>query len=125
MPLTINKTIRPNAIWQEMYLRVQSDQRLVISAEGIWSPEMRPATIVWCSANGIEGNLAGDDYLLPGTNVGALICRVGSDNPPLVAGVYFDFFSPYQGPLYMAMNENPEYQNQAGSIQAQIILFEP
>ena len=124
MPLTINKTIRPNAIWQEMYLRVQSDQRLVISAEGIWSPEMRPATIVWCSANGIEDNLAGDDYLLPGTNVAALICRVGSDNPPLAAGVYFDFFSPYEGPLYMAMNENPEYQNQAGSIQAQIILFE-
>ena len=107
MPLTINKTIRPNAIWQEMYLRVQSDQRLVVSAEGIWSPEMRPATIVWCSANGIEGNLAGDDYLLPGTNVGALICRVGSDNPPHAAGVYFDFFSPYEGPLYMAMNENP------------------
>ncbi len=125
MPLTINKTIRPNVILQEMYLRIQSDHRLVISAEGIWSPEMRPATIVWCSANGIEGNLAGDEYLLPGTNVGALICRVGSDNPALAAGVYFDFFSPYEGPLYMAMNENPEYQNQAGSIQAQIILFEP
>lgn len=124
MPLTINKTIRPNAIWQEMYLRVQEGQRLVISAEGIWSPEMRPATITWCGANGIEGFLAGDEYLLPGTNVGALICRVGQENPPLAAGVYFDLFSPYEGPLFMAMNENPEYQNQAGSIQAQIILFE-
>lgn len=124
MPLTINKTIRPNAIWQEMYLRVREGQRLVISAEGIWSPEMRPATIAWCGANGIEGLLAGDEYLLPGTNVGALICRVGSENPPLVAGVYFDLFSPYEGPLFMAMNENPEYRNQAGSIQAQIILFE-
>jgi len=69
---TITKTIRPNAVWQEMYLQVQKDQRVIISAEGLWSPEMRPLTIVWCGPDGIEGRPAGDRYLLPGTNVGAL-----------------------------------------------------
>lgn len=125
MPLTILKTIRPNAIWQEMYLQVRKNQRVVLLAEGLWSPEMRPATIVWCGPDGIEGRVAGENYLVPGTNVGALVARIGNDNPPLAVGNYFDFHSAYAGPLFLAMNENPEFHNQAGSVSAQIILFDP
>jgi len=123
MAFTITKTVRPNALWQEMYLQVKKDQRVIISAEGMWSPEMRPATIVWCGPDGIEGRRANDNYLLPGTNVGALVGRVG-DSPLLAVGNYFDFHSPYAGPLFLAMNENPEYHNQAGVLHAQIILFD-
>jgi hypothetical protein len=121
--LTITKTIRPNAVWQEMYLQVQKDQRVIITAEGLWSPEMRPQTIVWCGPDGIEGKLANETYVLPGTNVGALIGRIGN-TPALSLGNYCDFYSPYSGPLFLAMNENPEYHNQAGQVHAQIILFD-
>jgi hypothetical protein len=125
MPLTITKTVRPNAIWQEMYLRIQAGQRVLISAEGVWSPEMRPSTIVWCGPDGVEGRIAGEDYLLPGTNVGALVARIGEEGPAVAVGNYLDLYSPYGGPLFLAMNENPEYHNQAGSLDAQIVLFEP
>jgi len=106
-----------------MYLQVSKGQRVIISAEGLWSPEMRPATIVWCGADGIEGRLAGDDYLVPGTNVGSLVGRIG-DSSSLSVGNYYDFVSPHAGPLFLAMNEKPEYHNQAGALNAQIILFD-
>ena len=124
MPLTITKTVRPNAVWQEMYLQISKNQRVIIAADGLWSPEMRPETIVWCGADGIQNRLAGDEYLVPGANLGSLVARVGSDSTFMPTGVYYDFFSPYEGPLFLAMNENPEYHNQAGSVQAQSILFE-
>ena len=124
MAVTITKNVRPNAVWQEMYLQVQKDQRVIISATGIWSPEMRPATIVWCGPDGVEGRLANEEYLLPGANVGALIGKVGNENAIQAVGNYFDFYSPYEGPLFLAMNEKPEFHNQAGSVDAQIILFD-
>ena len=40
------------------------------------------------------------------------------------AGNYFDYYSTYSGPLWMAMNEVPERHNQAGAVHAQIILFD-
>lgn len=123
MAFTITKTVRPNAVWQEMYLQVKKDQRVIITSEGLWSPEMRPLTIVWCGPDGIEGRVANENYLLPGTNVGAVVGRIG-DSPTLSIGNYFDFYSPYEGPLFLAMNENPEYHSQAGSVATQIILFD-
>ncbi|MDA0747858.1 MAG: hypothetical protein O2954_15155 [bacterium] len=124
MALTITKTIRPNATWQEMYLQIQKNQRVLIAAEGLWSPEMRPATITWCGPDGIEGRISNETYLVPGTNVGALVGKIGKNNPPIPIGYNHDFVSPYEGPLFLAMNENPEYHNQAGSVQAQIVLFD-
>ena len=123
MALTMTKTIRPNATWQEMYLQVKQDQRVIVAAEGLWSPEMRPATIVWCDPDGIEGRPAPDDYLCPGTNIGALLVRI-ADSPIMSAGNYFDYYSTYSGPLFMAMNEVPERHNQAGTVHAQIILLD-
>lgn len=124
MPLTITKTIRPNAVWQEMYLQVSKDQRVIIAAEGLWSPESRPATIVWCGPDGIEGRQADDKYLVPGANVACLVGKI-ADSPPMAVGNYFDFYSPFEGALWLAMNEVPEYHNQAGTVSAQIILFDP
>lgn len=106
-----------------MYLQVQRNQRIIIAADGLWSPEMRPATIVWCGPDGIEGRQADEDYLLPGTNAGALVGRIG-DSPILSVGNYWDLYSVYEGPLFLAMNEVPERHNQAGELRAQIILFD-
>ena len=124
MALTITKTVRPNATWQEMYLQIRKGQRVVISAEGLWSPEMRPATVLWCGPDGIEGRIANDEYLVPGTNVGSLVARIGADNPPISMGNTCEFVSVYEGPLFLAMNEKLDYHNQAGSIHAQVILFD-
>ncbi|MBT4501683.1 MAG: hypothetical protein HOC74_28395 [Gemmatimonadetes bacterium] len=124
MPFTITKSVRPNATWQEMYLQVGKGQRVIISADGLWPPEMRPSTIIWCGPAGIAGRLAGEDYLVPGTNVAALVARIGEETAPVAIGDYHDLVSPFEGPLFLAMNENPEYHNQAGEVKAQIILFE-
>ena len=124
MALTLTKTVRPNAVWQEMYLHIKEDQRVIIAAEGLWSPESRPATIVWCGPDGIEGRKADDRYLVPGSNVASLVARIG-DSSAMTAGNYFDFYSPFAGPLWLAMNEVPDYHNQAGKLSVQIILFDP
>jgi hypothetical protein len=123
MALTITKTIRPNATWQEMYLQIKEDQRVIITAEGLWSPESRPSTIIWCGADGIIGKPADERYLVPGSNAACLVAKIG-DSPAMAVGNYFDFYSPFAGPLWLAMNEFPEYHNQAGSLSAQIILFD-
>ena len=54
MSVTITKGVRPNATWQEMYLQIQKGQRVLIASEGLWSPEIHPATILWCGPDGIE-----------------------------------------------------------------------
>ena len=123
MAVTITKQVRPNPLWQEMYLQIRKGQRVIISADGIWSPEMRPATIVWCGPDGIEGRIAGEDYLVPGTNVAALVGKI-RDSAPVAVGGYFDFYSPFEGPLFLAMNERPDYRNQAGVLNVQIVLFD-
>ena len=120
MPLTITKSVRPNATWQEMYLQAGKGQRIIVASDGLWSPEMRPATIVWCGPDGIAGRLAGEDYLVPGTNVGTLVGRIGTEGPPMAVGGHYDFVSSFQGPLFLAMNEKPDYHNQAGEMKAQI-----
>ncbi len=124
MALTITKMIRPNATWQEMYLKIKEDQRVIIAADGLWSPESRPATIVWCGPDGIEGRRADERYLVPGANVASLVARIG-DSPAMSVGNYYDFYSPFEGVLWLAMNEIPDYHNQAGKLSTQIILFDP
>ena len=121
MAVTILRTVRPSPEWQDTLIRVQQGQRLVIDTEEVWSPDMRDQ-IVWCGADGVYNHAAGEGYLLPGTNVGALIGRIGS-GAAFTIGSRFDRFINQQGVLYLAMNENPKYNNQAGKLTAQVILF--
>jgi len=76
MALTVIRTARPSPVWQETYVRVKSGQRLIIDAEGAWSPDLRNR-IGWCGADGVANTIAGEGYLLPGTNIGALIAKIG------------------------------------------------
>ena len=62
-------------------------------------------------------------YLLPGANVGALVARIGDNGPILAVGSRCDFIADRAGILHLAMNENPSFNNQAGKIVAQIIVF--
>ena len=96
MAFTITKTVRPNAMWQEMYLQVAKDQRVIIAAEGLWSPEMRPATIVWCGPDGIQGRITGEDYLVPGANLAALCGDVQGElaKRPQIEGAAELYLSP-------------------------------
>jgi len=122
MALTIMCTVRPSSTWQDSLIRISQGQRLVIDTEETWSPDMRNQ-IVWCGADGLYNFPAGESYLLPGTNVGALIARIG-DGAPFAVGSRHDFIANRDGVLHLAMNENPEYNNQAGKLVSQIILFD-
>lgn len=121
MALTIIRTVRPSPEWQDTLIRIHNGQRVVIDTEEVWSPDMRNQ-IVWCGADGVYNLTAGEDYLLPGANVGMLIARVG-DGQPFAVGSRYDFISDRNGVLHLAMNENPEYNNQAGKLMSQVIVF--
>ena len=122
MALTILRTVRPSPEWQDSLVRVRRGQRVVIDAEEVWSPDMRNQ-IAWCGADGVYNHVAPDGYLLAGANVGVLIARIG-DGSAFAVGSRHDFIADGDGVLYFAMNENPQYNNQAGKLNAQIILFD-
>lgn len=121
MALTVIRTARPSPVWQESYVRVKKGQRLVIDTEGAWSPDLQNRT-GWCGADGLPKTPAGEGFLLPGTNIGALIARIGSD--VFAVGSRYDNPAPADGVIFLAMNENPNNNNQAGSLLTQIIIFD-
>ena len=120
MALTVIRTARPSPVWQETYVRVKKGQRLIIDAEGAWSPDLRNR-IGWCGADGVANTIAGEGYLLPGTNIGALLAKIG--DVIFAVGSRYDNPAPADGVVFLAMNENPSYNNQAGALLAQIIVF--
>lgn len=121
MALTVIRTARPSPVWQESYVNVKKGQRLVIDADGAWSPDLQNRT-GWCGADGVPKTPAGDSFLLPGTNIGSLIARIGSTI--FAVGSRYDNPAPADGVIFLAMNENPNNNNQAGSLLAQIIIFD-
>ncbi len=121
MAITIMRTVRPSPQWQDSLIRIENDQRVVIDVEETWSPDMRNQ-IVWCGADGVYNLPADEGYLLPEANVGALVARVG-DGPAFAVGSRYDFIADREGVLYLAMNENPQFNNQAGKVVAQVIIF--
>jgi hypothetical protein len=122
MALTILRTVRPSTTWQDTLVVIKEGQRVVFDAEETWSPDMRDQ-IAWCGADGIYRHPARDGYLLPGANVGALIARI--DKGPIFAvGSRHDVIADGAGTLFLAMNDHPDYKNQAGKVVVQIILFD-
>ena len=123
MALTILRTVRPSTTWQDTLIVVKKKQRVVFDAEETWSPDMRNQ-IAWCGADGIYEHPAGDGYLLPGTNVGALLARIGDDGPGFAVGSRHDIIADRSGTLFLAMNDHPQHNDQAGKVVAQVILFD-
>ncbi|MBM3216081.1 hypothetical protein FJZ36_14335 [Candidatus Poribacteria bacterium] len=121
MPLTVIRMARPSTHWQETYVRLAAGNRLVVDAEGAWSPDLRNR-IGWCGGDGVPGLIAGDEFLMPGANVGALIARIGNGKP-FAVGARYDNIVREEGVLFIAMNENPKHNNQAGFLMAQFIVF--
>ena len=122
MALTIQRTVRPSPTWQDTLIFITAGQRVVFDVEEVWSPDMRDQ-IVWCGADGVYKHAAGEGYLMPGANVGALIARIG-DGPVLAIGSRHDIIADRGGTLYLAMNDHPERNCQAGKVVAQVILFD-
>ena len=102
-------------------MRVKKGQRLVIDAEGAWSPDLQNR-IGWCGGDGVANTPGSAAYLLPGTNIGALIAKIG--DTVFAVGSRYDNPAPDDGVIFLAMNETPHNNNQAGSLLAQIILFD-
>ena len=120
MALTVIRTARPSPEWQESYVRIKKGQRLVIDTEGAWSPDLGNR-IGWCGGEGVANTPGGENYLFPGANVGALLAKIG--DVVFAVGSRYDNPAPADGVIFLAMNENPENNNQAGSLMTQIIAF--
>ena len=123
MALTILRTVRPSPTWQDTLIMVREGQRVVFDVEETWSPDMRDQ-IAWCGADGVYKHPAGEEYLLPGANVGAMIARIGDEGPVFAVGSRHDIIADRSGTLFLAMNDHPERNNQAGKVVAQVILFD-
>ena len=121
MAVTILRTVRPSSQWQDTLIRLQPGQRVVIDTEETWSPDLQNQ-IAWCGADGLYNLQAGEGYLLPGANVGALIARIG-DSHTFAVGSRCDFRADREGVLFLAMNEHPQRNNQAGKLLVQVIVF--
>ncbi|MDE0021344.1 MAG: hypothetical protein OXT69_08180 [Candidatus Poribacteria bacterium] len=122
MSLTVVRLVRPTPEWQESYVRVKAGQRLVVDAEGAWSPDLRNRQ-GWCGGDGIPNLIAGDGFRLPGANVGCLVGRIGNGKPRAF-GHRYDNYLDEDGVVFLAMNENPNHNNQAGQLLVQLILFD-
>ena len=57
---------------------------------------------------------AEEGFLMPGANVGALIAKI--DDMVFAVGSRYDNAAPAEGVIFLAMNENPEHNNQAGIV---------
>ena len=123
MSLTVVRMARPSRDWQESYVRVSKGQRLVVDAEGAWSPDFGNRT-GWCGGDGVPNLAAGEGFVMPGANVGALIGRIGGDGKVLALGHRYDNAVGDDGVLFLAMNEHENRNNQAGSLLVTIILFD-
>jgi len=124
MPLTVIRMARPSPSWQETYARVKKGQRLVVDAEGAWSPDLGNRT-GWCGGDGLPNTLAGDGYVMPGANIGALVGRIGPDGRIIAFGHRYDNIVEEDGVVFIAMNDHPDHNNQAGSLMAQFIVIDP
>ena len=122
MAVSILRSVRPSSKWQDSLIRITHGQRVVIDSEETWSPDMLDQ-VVWCGADGIHKFPAGDEYLVPGANVGCLIARVGNGEA-FAVGSRHDFVAKEAGVIFFAMNEDPQRNNQAGKILTQVIVFE-
>lgn len=122
MAVTIMRTVRPSPTWQDTLIRLEPGQRVVIDVEGVWSPDMRDQ-IVWCGADGVYRLPAGAGYLMPGANVGAVVARIG-EGKIFAVGSRCDLVTADAGVLFLAMNDSPQYNCQAGQVTAQVIVFE-
>ncbi len=124
MSLTVVRMARPSRDWQETYVRVRKGQRLVVDAEGAWSPDLGNRT-GWCGGDGIPSLIAGGEFTMPGANVGALVGRIGGGDARVLAlGHRYDNIAQDDGVLFIAMNEHECRNNQAGSLLVTIILFD-
>jgi hypothetical protein len=120
--VTIMRTVRPSPQWQDTLIRLRAGQRVVIDVEGVWSPDMRDQ-IVWCGADGVYRLPAPEGYLLPGASVGAVVARIGQ-GPAFAVGSRHDLVVREDGVLFLAMNEEPQRNCQAGQVAAQVIVFD-
>ncbi len=124
MSLTVVRMARPSRDWQETYVRVKKGQRLVVDAEGAWSPDLGNRT-GWCGGDGIPSLIGGAEYTMPGANVGALVGRIGGGDARVLAlGHRYDNIAGDDGVLFIAMNEHEGRRNQAGSLLVTVILFD-
>ena len=121
MALTVIRTARPSPVWQESYVRVKKGQRLVIDTEGAWSPDLGNR-IGWCGGEGVAKTPGGEGYLFPGANIGTLVAKIG--DVVFAPGSRYDNPAPADGVIFLAMNENPENNNQAGALLTQIVIFD-
>jgi hypothetical protein len=122
MAVTIVRPVRPSPQWQDTLIRLRRGQRVVVDVEGTWSPDMRDQ-VLWCGADGVHRLPAGADYLLPGTNVGAVVGRIGTGSP-FAVGSRHDFVAEADGVLLLAMNESAARNCQAGLVTACVIVFD-
>ena len=103
--------VAASAVWAPTGVTVQRGGRLAMTAQGQWSVGGAPVAAVanigaFTGPDGIADK-TNPRALLPSANIGALIGRIGADGAPFRIGSKYDAAVTADGPLYLAINDEP------------------
>jgi hypothetical protein len=104
--------------WLATDFSVEKGSKILIKANGKWThgPEGVSGDVPYYGPEGY--NKLDDMALLPSANIGALIAKIGSEEPFFV-GDHTVLICPKNGQLFLAMNERPgivAHDNNEGQI---------
>lgn len=106
--------------YMDLGIRAQKGSALKVSAEG-WA-RMSFDIDGWSSdPDGLK--VPGPNYktnLYDGFPFGALVAKIGAVNPRFLVGKRYSGSAETDGRLYLAVNDNPHWQNNIGSYKAKV-----
>ena len=118
-PVDVQLDIQADAPWQDTGLQIRRGNRVqIIYISGEWS--------IWVGADPMtdgngQTNRPEDCRLMPESNLGGLIGRIG-ENPPFFVGNEADLFSEYNGTLQLSMNDCTPFESNGGALTVQVVI---
>ncbi|HWA01462.1 MAG TPA: hypothetical protein VG841_14215 [Caulobacterales bacterium] len=127
-PVTV--VVPANVEWMQTPVAVQSGGRLQIRAgDGRWSLAGQTAAAraerLTTNADGFNER-TNPQAMSPGSNLGALIGKIGANGAPFLVGSKYDAAAAGDGPLFLAINDQPGgYADNAGRMPVSIVFTPP
>jgi hypothetical protein len=111
--------VQANIMWQDTGIEVRLGNTVNIEyISGEWT--------IWIDTDPLTdgmGQYGRDETcrLLPESNLGGLIGRVG-DNPPFFIGNGTEYYSNHNGTLQLSINDCPEFGSNSGSLTVSVVI---
>jgi hypothetical protein len=130
MAADINKTVSVDATqegWQDTGIFLRAGDHVVIDGSGTVDLDVNTPNFDNTPPDGVAGTApAGDNFLLPSANVGALVGKIDSGDPFVVGDFKTIDSVASSGELYLAVNDsNGGFTDNSGHFTADIAVNHP